>query len=122
MRKFASKVNLLDTVPVRSALIITESGPDGHVVLVSPRFRKAWMQRLFVHLVAHGRSAHARIPLEEHGSAVWRLIDGRRTVSNIILCLADHFPQGEEYAPRVCAYIAQLYRDGFIRLLGNSEQ
>lgn len=56
------------------------------------------------------------ISLEEHGTAVWQLIDGKRSVQEIINALADHFSAEEEYATRVVTYIRQLHKDGFIRL------
>lgn len=57
--------------------------------------------------------------LEEHGSAVWRLIDGRRTVQEIVSLLADHFHPDENYASRVTTYVMQLRKDGFIKLLSS---
>ena len=53
--------------------------------------------------------------LEEHGTAVWRLIDGRRTVQEIITLLAGHFQGEDNYSSRVAAYIMQLHKDGLIK-------
>lgn len=109
--------NLLDTVPVCAEIVQTE-WEDECAVLILPRFRKAWMQRW---LVPKALSREVRIPLEEHGSAVWRLMDGRRTVGEIIGLLEQHFEADKNYASRVAAYIVQLQRDGFIRLLARKE-
>ena len=51
-----------------------------------------------------------------HGTAVWNLIDGHRTVREIISLLARHFGEEENYIPRVTAYVMQLRKDGFIQL------
>ena len=109
--KRTDRINLLDTVPVRSGHLTTEWEGDC-AVLAYPRFKRAWMRRLFL---PKSMSPFIRIRLEEHGTAVWRLIDGRRTVGEIIGLLAPHFGD-EEYAQRVTAYLMQMQRDGLVRL------
>lgn len=110
------KFNLLDTVPMRAEIVRT-AWEDGCVVLILPRFRKVWMQRW---LLPKALSPEVRIRLEEHGTAVWKLIDGRHTVAEIIALLQPHFEPDENYASRVAAYVVQLQRDGFIRLMARS--
>ncbi len=112
--KNAAKFSLLDTVPVRSGTVVTE-WEDGMAVLAYPRFKRAWMRRFFL---PKGMSPYIHVRLEEHGTAVWNLIDGRRNVAEIITLLAPHFSGDEHYASRVTAYLMQLQKDGFIRLLG----
>ena len=63
-----------------------------------------------------GMSSHIHVSLEEHGTAVWRMIDGRRTVQEIIDALGTHFQDAKEYPSRVTMYIMQLRKDGFVRL------
>ena len=80
------KVNLLDTVPVQCGHITT--GWEGeYAVLSFPRFKYDWM-RCF--LLPKSMSADIRVKLEEHGTAVWSLIDGKRTVQEIISLLTEH--------------------------------
>lgn len=106
------KVNLLHTVPVCSEHITTK-WEGGYAILAYPRFKHRWMQR---YLLPKKLSADIHVTLEEHGTAVWRLIDGQRTVQEIISLLADHFAGDENYAQRITAYLMQLQKDGFIRL------
>ncbi len=42
-------------------------------------------------------SKDIHVRLEEHGTAVWNLIDGQRTVREIIEKLADHFQHEAGY-------------------------
>lgn len=107
------RANLLDCIPQRGGHIITEWKGE-YAVLAFPRFRRKWMQRF---LIPKGLSPYIRVTLEEHGTAVWKLIDGRRTVGKIISSLAPCFGADEDYASRVSAYLMQLQRDGFIRLV-----
>ncbi len=107
-----NKVNLLDTVPVRSGQVTTE-WEDGCAVLVFPRFRR---KRIWYRLLPASLSPLLHIRLEEHGTAVWNLIDGQRTVREIVELLESHFQGETNYPSRVAAYVAQLQKDGFIRL------
>ena len=68
------KVNLLDTVPVQCGHITTEWEGE-YAILSFPRFKYDWMRRF---LLPKSMSADIHVKLEEHGTAVWRLIDGNR--------------------------------------------
>ena len=104
------KNNLLDVVPFRSTHITTE-WEDDCIVIVFPRFKYEWMKRF---MLPRGLSADIKVRLEEHGTAVWQLIDGERSVGEIIEKLAEHFENETNYESRVTTYIAQLQKDGFI--------
>lgn len=112
MSKNIEKVNLLDTVPVRSEHVKTEYEGEC-AILALPRFKQAWMRRLY-----KGALSTVRVQLEEHGTAVWQLIDGKRTVGEIIALLAPHFDGEENYATRVTLYLMRMHKDGLIRLIG----
>lgn len=107
-----NKVNLLDTVPIRNGQVITE-WEDGCAVLVFPRFKR---KRAWHRLLPKSFSPLLHVHLEEHGTAVWNLIDGERTVREIVDLLDSHFQGEKNYPSRVVAYVAQLQKDGFIRL------
>lgn len=106
------KVSLLDTIPVRCDHITTEWEGDC-AVIAFPRFKYEWMRRV---LLPKGMSPDIRVRLEENGTAVWNLIDGQRTVQEIIALLAEHFPPEEDYASRITTYVMQLQKDGFVKL------
>lgn len=110
------KVNLLEVVPVRCGHITTEWEEDC-AVLSFPRFKYDWMRRF---LLPKSMSPDIHVKLEEHGTAVWHLIDGQRTVQEIISLLAGHFRNEKNYPSRVTAYIMQLQKDGFIQLKAKS--
>jgi hypothetical protein len=104
--------NLFDTIPVISEHITTEY--EGELAMIAfPRFRSKFMQKFFV---PRNRSPIIRIRLEAHGTAVWKLIDGTRTVEEIVQILSDHFKNEENYPYRIAAYIQQLQKQGFVKL------
>ena len=103
--------NLFDLVPAKAEHIFTEK--EGELsVIVFPRFRSKFMRRLFV---PKNKSASIRVRLEEHGTAVWDLIDGQRTVREIAEALAEHFHCEENYEYRIVKYLGQLQRQGFVK-------
>jgi hypothetical protein len=67
------------------------------------------------YFVPRHKSPFIRVRLEAHGTAVWNLIDGQRSVGEIVACLSSHFNNEAGYEQRITAYIAQLQRQGFIR-------
>ena len=100
------KTNLLEVIPCRSEHITAER--EGETIVLSfPRFKYSWMQRF---LVPKGMSKERRIYLEEHGTAVWELIDGKRTVREIIEKLADHFHHEAGYESRITIYLSQMQK------------
>ena len=104
--------NLFDMIPAISKHITTEK--EGELsVIAFPRFRSKFMQKYFV---PKNKSAIIHIRLEEHGTAVWDLIDGQRTVREIAVALAEHFQHEPNYEYRISAYLRQLHRQGFITL------
>ena len=107
------KINLLDVIPCRSEYITVER--EGETIVLSfPRFKRSWMSR---YLLPKGMSKDIHVRLEEHGTAVWNLINRLRTVREIIEKLADHFQNEEGYESRVSAYLSQMQKDGFIKLV-----
>lgn len=107
------KTNLLDTIPFRCTHLTTGKEGD-NIVIAFPRFNYKWMQRF---LLPRGMSPDIHVRLEEHGTAVWEMIDGKRTVCEIIEKLAAHFHQEAGYESRITAYLLQLQKDGFISFL-----
>jgi len=105
------KQNLFDLIPTISEHITTEN--EGALsVITFPRFRSKFMQKYFV---PRNKSKTIRVRLEEHGTAVWNLIDGKRTIKTITEMLAEHFQHEENYEYRVAAYFSQLYKQGFVK-------
>ena len=105
------KQNLFDFVPVISKHITTEK--EGELSMITfPRFRSKFMQK---YLVPKNKSATIHIRLDEHGTAVWNLIDGKRTIKAIAELLADHFQYEENYEYRITAFFSQLYKQGFMK-------
>ena len=109
------KQNLFDLIPTISEHITTEK--EGELsVITFPRFRSKFMQKYFV---PKNKSATIHVRLDEHGAAVWNLIDGKRSVKEIVEILREHFNSEENYEYRITAYFSQLHKQGFVKLNRN---
>lgn len=105
------KVSLLEVIPCRKEHVTTlKEGEE--IILSFPRFKYTWMNR---YLLPKGMSRELHVRLEEHGTAVWELIDNQRTVREIIDKLADHFHYEAGYESRVSIFLSRLQKDGFIK-------
>jgi len=112
-KQMKNKKNLFDIIPIISEHIATEK--EGELsVITFPRFRSKFMQNFFV---PKNKKPMIYIRLEEHGTAVWDLIDGKRTVSEISEMLREHFNNEDNYEYRVAEYFKQLIKQGFVKTI-----
>ena len=70
------------------------------------------MQKYFI---PKNKPAMIRVRLDAHGTAVWDLIDGKRTVMMIAETLAGHFNNEQNYEHRIALFFSQLNRQGFVK-------
>jgi hypothetical protein len=103
--------NLLDFVPSRC--IDCETAEDGRVVLLRPKFLRGLLARW---VQPHLGKPFYRIRLDEVGSAVWSLVDGRRNVGEIAEAIGRSFgPRVEPPHERVGLYLRELEKGRMIR-------
>ncbi len=112
-RKILKKANFLDLHPVR--VLKHETGENGNIVLLLPRFRKKIETALFQ---SPNRDPLIRIRLDQYGSRTWMLIDSAATVREICSRLqeaetTDTAPL-EETETRVTKFLSLLYRERYI--------
>jgi Coenzyme PQQ synthesis protein D (PqqD) len=111
-RRILKKANLLELTPVR--LHEHENEENGQVILLVQKFKNKEVGRF---MLGH-RSAYFRIRLDEMGSAVWTLIDGKTNVNNLITNLSDNWKETPEKTDhleeRLAAFISQLYDNRYI--------
>jgi hypothetical protein len=87
----------------------------GQVVVLQPRFHKGVMGR-FLQPRLKDNKKYLRIPLEERGSFLWGLMDGRRTVGELTETFRGQFPGEADQVPqRVATYLYQMADNQIIR-------
>ncbi len=104
------EINLLDLVPI--PIIGHEVNDDGIVTLLAPRFKNRLMRRW---LLPRLKRPFFRVELDDIGSALWLLCDGKRNIKEIAGNMRERF--GERIEPcyeRMSLFFQQLDGARFI--------
>ncbi|MCX7924355.1 MAG: PqqD family protein [Fimbriimonadales bacterium] len=103
---------VLRLYPLRNAAVQSEQNEDGVYILIvplKPRGLFGWFSRIFKLPREH------RIELDEIGSLVWSLCDGRHQVETIVQRLVQQFKlERREAEYSLFAFLNTLPRRGFI--------
>ncbi len=108
---------ILELVP-RTLVGARETPIDGasQVVLLEPRFHHGSLSRWLQSRLPPER-AHVEVRLEAFGSTIWRLLDGRRNLAEIMRgFVAAHPEQADQASERVWLFLQELERHGFVSL------
>jgi len=110
-KKSKEVVNLLELTPRQNKEFEDE---EGIVTILIPKFRNAFMKSL----IPKHKSPDIRIKLDELGSAVWRVIDGKTKVESIISDLSEKL--GGKIAPaeeRISKFFTQIHQYKFVKFI-----
>ena len=103
---------VLRLYPIRNAVVRFEQRRDGVYILIvpiQPRGIFGWFSRIFKLPREH------KIELDEIGSAVWALCDGKHAVETIVQRLAQQYTlERREAELSLFAFLNTLARRGFI--------
>lgn len=109
-RKILKKANYLELTPLR--LHKEEVTEDKTVAILIPKFTNKLAVKFIVPKL---KSKHIKLRLDELGSAVWLLIDGKRNVASISRLLSEKF--GDRIHPvqeRLTKFLTGLYEQRLI--------
>ncbi len=103
---------MLRLYPLRNSMVRSEQKDDGVYILIvplPPRGLFGWLSRIFKLPREH------RIELDEIGSVVWALCDGRHSVETIVQQLVQQFKlERREVEYSLFVFLNTLARRGFI--------
>ena len=103
--------NLLDCIPER--ICKWEENSTNQTTLLIPRFKNRLMIKIGKQL---GKSETIKIQLDEKGSRIWKLIDGKRTVEEIGRFEKKDVNETNQQAyKRLAEFLGILVRNHFIR-------
>ncbi len=105
-----SEVNLLELIPEQN--IASEKSENGLYVLLKPKYHHPWMVK---HILPRLKSPHYKIKLDDIGSFIWGLCDGRKTVKEISGKMKEKF--GDKVEPlyeRLSSFFQNLEKNKFI--------
>ena len=104
----------MNLIPERS-FAWDEDTATGRVIVLVPRFTDPIGSRLIQPRLGASRR-HLRVPLEVRGSHLWRLIDGQRTVGELVAAFVAAFPEdSSDPHRRLSLYFQAMYEKKFIR-------
>ncbi|MEN8005470.1 MAG: PqqD family protein [Candidatus Krumholzibacteriota bacterium] len=100
-------------VPQKACGWTQGNGPD-QVVVLQPRFRAGLLGRYLQPRLKESKK-FVRIPLEERGSYLWTLMDGKMTVGEMATAFGRDFPAENDQIPeRVATYLYQMAENHLI--------
>lgn len=106
---------ILNLVPLKQEGVDEERNEDGNVVLIYPKNLSRFELILHRYL---GGPVVIRRPLDEMGTAIWDMCDGKHTIGEICENMERIFMEKiEPTVPRVLKFIDMLYKLNLIVLL-----
>ena len=113
-------VNYLELIPAHRQGWQSDSDNE-QVFVLMPRYGDPLFSRLLQPFLSEAKK-HIRIPLEGRGSFLWRLVDGQRSVADLVTAFELKYPTDCEDAPeRVSMYLHAMYDNNFIKYLNLSD-
>ena len=105
--------NFLDYIPVQK--IPWDTDDKGKVYLIKEKTKQKWLKKVIDWV---GKNQNFHIHLDETGSFVWRAIDGKTTVHQIVLRLKEHFGENfKQPEQRVSFFLGMMKKNKFVDLL-----
>lgn len=113
-----SRARALHFRPVKNLEVTESHCPGGTIILVYPVSPHPWIRALLKRFGAGPPSATTRkLELDELGGYVWRLLDGRNRVVDVIEAFATaHRLSEEEAEPAVTQFLRALGKRGLIAM------
>lgn len=106
----SSEVNLLELIPEQN--ILSEKTEEGFYVLLKPKYKHPWFVK---HILPRLKNPYFKIKLDDIGSFIWELCDGRKTVKEISVKMKEKF--GDRVDPlyeRLGTFFKNLEKNKFI--------
>ena len=113
-----SRTESLEYTPVKSRQISETRLESGEVIIEYPLAVRPWIAAVARRLGGHqNRKQTKKLQLDALGTSVWDLVDGKRSVRNIIRIFAKtHRLENREAEVSVTSFIRQLGQRGLLGL------
>jgi hypothetical protein len=117
-RAAISRQQALGCIPLKNPEIREETADNGEVRLIYQVRIKPWFAGIVKRMsVRQDTLLERKLQLDLLGSTVWRMIDGRRSVGEIIADFqADHRLTGRESELSITSFLRQLGKRGLIAM------
>jgi ATP phosphoribosyltransferase len=92
-----------------------ETDEKGKINLLIPRFKVQWVKKIAMKM---GRPEFVNVHLDETGTRVWKLIDGKKTVAKIGEELKEQFESEgngiKQHYERLTQFLSIMHRNKFV--------
>ncbi len=109
--------NLLELVPSRN--YDHNYREDNLIDVLVPRFNDKIFGKI---LQPRLKNPFIRANLDELGSNTWELIDGEKSVTDIINLMTEKFTEENDIENRIVVFIQNLYKNGFIKFINIKQE
>ena len=111
-----SKQSALAAIPVQNSEVTTEITASGHILIRYPVTLRPWMAKVLQRFKGTPPQIRFRkLQLDNLGTDVWQMIDGKRTVQDIIDKFAQiHQLQSAESESAITQFLRDLGKRGLI--------
>jgi hypothetical protein len=107
----SSRSEALTYRPVKSLEVLEQRLDNGEVVLTYPLTLRGWLASLATRLGLRSKESFTRkLQLDEMGSLTWSLLDGNRTVKDLVDCVCRRYKLNQRET--------EVAMTGFLRDLG----
>lgn len=113
-----SRHRALDCVPVKNPHCTERENEGGELCLTYPVQVKPWFQSVFKKMAnRHSDIIDRKLQLDALGSSVWEMIDGQRTVREIVTAFQTaHQLNRREAEVSVSSFLRELGRRGLVAM------
>lgn len=111
-----SRDHALSCIPIKNPRLVEQENENGEVCLTYQVEMKPWFQGIYKIFSSRGNTVIDRkLQLDELGTEVWRMIDDRRSVREIIDAFqAAHRLGGREAELSVSSFLKKLGKRGLL--------
>jgi len=115
-RKKRKKINFLKIIPQKNVDYIIED--NGEITLVVEKSKYTLMKAI---IKFFNKSQNFHIHLDKVGSIVWKNIDGKKTIEDILAKMEEKLGEDPTYVRRLRTFMKQLEKSNFINYINLNE-
>ncbi len=109
-KRYRKNINFLKLIPERN--VEFEEEDNGKITLILEKTKNPIIKAI---INFFNRSQFFRIHLDEKGSFIWKLIDGKKNMEKIIEKIVEKFGEEDSITNRLKVFFIQLEKSKFIK-------
>jgi len=113
-------VDMMQLIP-QQVRLVEEGEEKGKLAVLVPRY-DTWPYNKLIQPFLKADKRHLRVPLDARGSYLWRQMDGKVNIGQMVAGFEMNFPEDRDDAPkRLGQFFFGLHQNGFIKFTNLDE-